>query len=50
MDFAFDARTEELRGKLLAFMDEHVLPAEAVAHEQRALLASPGRPRPSSTS
>ncbi|MGW2816240.1 acyl-CoA dehydrogenase family protein [Streptomyces sp. NPDC001415] len=41
MDFAFDARTEELRAKLLAFMDEYVHPAEAVAHEQRALLASP---------
>lgn len=41
MDFAFDARTEELRGKLLAFMDEYVYPAEAVAEEQRALLASP---------
>ena len=41
MDFAFDARTEELRGKLLAFMDEYVYPAEAVAHEQRAQLASP---------
>ncbi|CAM5565759.1 acyl-CoA dehydrogenase [Streptomyces spiroverticillatus] len=41
MDFAYDARTEELRGKLLAFMDEHVYPAEAVAHEQRALLDSP---------
>ncbi|MFH8735035.1 MULTISPECIES: acyl-CoA dehydrogenase family protein [unclassified Streptomyces] len=41
MDFAFDARTEELRAKLLAFMDEHVYPAEAVAHEQRAQLASP---------
>ncbi|CAM5294914.1 hypothetical protein SGRI78S_00401 [Streptomyces griseus subsp. griseus] len=24
MDFAFDARTEELRSRLLAFMDEHV--------------------------
>ncbi len=36
MDFAFDARTEELRAKLLAFMDEYVYPAEAVAHEQRA--------------
>lgn len=45
MDFAFDARTEELRDKLHAFMDEHVLPAEAVVHEQRARLASPGRPR-----
>lgn len=41
MDFAFDARTEELRGRLLAFMDEHVYPAEAVAGEQRAALASP---------
>src|ERR671926_248592 len=41
MDFAFDARTEELRAKLLAFMDEHVYPAEAVAEEQRAALASP---------
>ncbi|MEU5061520.1 MULTISPECIES: acyl-CoA dehydrogenase family protein [unclassified Streptomyces] len=41
MDFAFDARTEELRAKLLAFMDEHVYPAEAVADEQRAQLASP---------
>ena len=29
MDFAFDARTEELRARLLAFMDEHVHPAEA---------------------
>ncbi|MFF0557237.1 acyl-CoA dehydrogenase family protein [Streptomyces sp. NPDC004266] len=41
MDFAYDARTEELRAKLLAFMDEHVYPAEAVAEEQRARLASP---------
>lgn len=41
MDFAYDARTEELRTRLLAFMDEHVYPAEAVAHEQRALLDSP---------
>jgi acyl-CoA dehydrogenase len=41
MDFAFDARTEELRTKLLAFMDEYVHPAEAVAEEQRAQLASP---------
>lgn len=41
MDFAFDTRTEELRTKLLAFMDTHVHPAEAIAAEQRALLASP---------
>ncbi|MFJ3986839.1 acyl-CoA dehydrogenase family protein [Streptomyces fungicidicus] len=43
MDFAFDARTEELRGRLLAFMDEYVYPAEAVVHEQRAGLDSPWR-------
>ncbi|QES05253.1 acyl-CoA dehydrogenase [Streptomyces venezuelae] len=41
MDFAYDARTEELREKLLAFMDAHVYPAETVAEEQRARLASP---------
>ncbi|MFF2851787.1 acyl-CoA dehydrogenase family protein [Streptomyces sp. NPDC058001] len=41
MDFAFDARTEELRGRLLAFMDAYVYPAEEVAREQRARLASP---------
>ncbi|MFE1956064.1 acyl-CoA dehydrogenase family protein [Streptomyces sp. NPDC059524] len=41
MDFAFDARTEELRERLLAFMDEHVYPAEAVAAEQRTALDSP---------
>ncbi|MFH8491674.1 acyl-CoA dehydrogenase family protein [Streptomyces longisporoflavus] len=41
MDFAFDARTEELRDRLLTFMDEHVYPAEKVAEEQRALLDSP---------
>jgi acyl-CoA dehydrogenase len=34
MDFGFDARTEELRGKLLAFMDSHVYPAESVFAEQ----------------
>ena len=28
MDFAFDARTEELRRELLDFMDSHVYPAE----------------------
>lgn len=41
MDFAFDARTEELRAKLLTFMDEHVHPAERTAQEQREQLASP---------
>jgi acyl-CoA dehydrogenase len=41
MDFAFDARTEELREKLLAFMDEHVLPAEETLHAQQAELTDP---------
>ncbi|AWK07893.1 acyl-CoA dehydrogenase [Streptomyces spongiicola] len=41
MDFAFDARTEELRARLLAFMDGYVYPAEPVEQEQRARLASP---------
>ncbi len=34
MDFAYDARTEELRADLLDFMDEHVHPAEPVFHDQ----------------
>ena len=34
MDFAFDDRTQDLRERLLAFMDEHVYPAEPVFGEQ----------------
>ncbi|MFC9967465.1 acyl-CoA dehydrogenase family protein [Nocardia ignorata] len=34
MDFAYDARTEELRASLLDFMDTHVYPAEPVFREQ----------------
>ena len=34
MDFAYDARTEELRGKLLEFMDSHIYPAEPVFQRQ----------------
>ncbi|WP_163506409.1 acyl-CoA dehydrogenase family protein [Fodinicola acaciae] len=34
MDFAFDARTEELRGRLNEFMDSHVYPAEPIIEEQ----------------
>ncbi len=41
MDFAFDTRTEELRAKLLAFMDEHVYPAQQVMHEQHAEQSDP---------
>ncbi|OEV11626.1 acyl-CoA dehydrogenase [Streptomyces sp. Amel2xB2] len=46
MDFAFDARTEELRKKLQTFMDEHVHPAEAVADEQRDAQESPWQTPP----
>src|SRR5258708_39147857 len=37
-DFALDARTEELREELLAFMDSHVYPAEPVFAEQLSQL------------
>jgi acyl-CoA dehydrogenase len=43
MDFAFDARTEELRGQLQAFIDEHILPSEEIFEEQAAKLAAQGR-------
>jgi acyl-CoA dehydrogenase len=32
MDFGFDAKTEDYRKRLLAFMDEHVYPAEGSFH------------------
>ncbi len=35
MDFGFDATTEDYRKRLLAFMDEHVYPAEAGWHSER---------------
>ncbi|MEV6904226.1 acyl-CoA dehydrogenase family protein [Amycolatopsis sp. NPDC051372] len=41
MDFAFDARTEELRGQLLEFMDSHVYPAEPVFEAQLAERENP---------
>ena len=43
MEFGYDARTEELRGKLLAFMDEQVYPAEPVFAEQVAQAAESGQ-------
>jgi acyl-CoA dehydrogenase len=43
MDFAFDARTEELRERLLAFMAEVIRPAEKVFGEQVAEAAEQGR-------
>ena len=44
MDFAYDARTEELRERLLSFMDSHVYPAEKVFTEQVAEAAAAGQP------
>jgi len=38
MDFAFDDRTEQMRGTLLEFMDSHIYPAEPVFHDQLAAL------------
>ena len=43
MDFAYDARTEELRDQLLSFMDSHIYPAEKVFAEQVAKAAAAGR-------
>ena len=45
MDFAYTPKVEELRGRLLAFMDEHVYPAEALYEHQMAESGdSDGRP------
>ena len=41
MDFAFDKETEELRERLLAFMDEYVYPAEPVLEKQLAERENP---------
>jgi len=46
MDFAYDAKTEELRTKLLAFMDSHVYPAEAVLEQQLHDAADPWQRQP----
>jgi acyl-CoA dehydrogenase len=43
MEFAFDARTDELCGQLQTFLDEQILPAEPVFEEQAAKLAGEGR-------
>jgi acyl-CoA dehydrogenase len=43
MEFAYDTRTEELRERLLAFMDEHIYPAEAVYADQVAQATAEGR-------
>ena len=44
MDFAYDDRTQDLRERLLAFMDERVYPAEPVAREQAEAAIKAGRP------
>ena len=41
MDFEFSDRCKELRERLLAFMDEHVYPAEPVYHEQLVASGDP---------
>ncbi|MFI6102225.1 acyl-CoA dehydrogenase family protein [Lentzea sp. NPDC051213] len=46
MDFAYDAKTEELRARLLAFMDEFVYPAEAVLEQQLHDAADPWERQP----
>ena len=43
MDFAFDARTEEMRDKLLAFMDSRVYPAERIFAQQVAAAEAAGQ-------
>ncbi|GGM77359.1 acyl-CoA dehydrogenase [Lentzea pudingi] len=46
MDFAYDAKTEQLRAQLLTFMDEHVYPAEAVLEQQLHDAADPWERQP----
>ena len=41
MDFALTDRCEDLRERLLAFMDEQVYPAEPLYHEQLLASADP---------
>jgi acyl-CoA dehydrogenase len=43
MDFGYDARTQELRGQLLAFMDDFIYPAEKVFADQVAQAAAAGQ-------
>jgi acyl-CoA dehydrogenase len=43
MDFAYDDRTQDLRERLLAFMDQYVYPAEPVFTEQAEAAETAGR-------
>jgi acyl-CoA dehydrogenase len=44
MDFAYDDRTQDLRERLSAFMDEQVYPAEPAFSEQAEAAEAAGRP------
>jgi acyl-CoA dehydrogenase len=44
VDFAYDDRTQEWRERLLAFMGEHIFPAEPVFAEQAQAVARSGDP------
>ena len=44
MDFAYDDRTQDLRERLSAFMDEQVYPAEPTFREQEEAAEAAGRP------
>ncbi|MEX0864311.1 MAG: acyl-CoA dehydrogenase family protein [Acidimicrobiia bacterium] len=41
MDFAFSDRVEDLRGRLLGFMDDHVYPAEPIYRDQMTASGDP---------
>ncbi|MEE9178788.1 MAG: acyl-CoA dehydrogenase, partial [Acidimicrobiia bacterium] len=41
MDFAYTQKVEDLRGRLLEFMESHVYPAEGVYTEQMAASGDP---------
>src|SRR5260370_24884202 len=43
MDFAFDDRTQDLRERVFAFMDEQVYPAEPTFREQAEAAEAAGR-------
>jgi len=46
MDFAYSPKAQELRERLLAFMNDHVYPAEPVYEEQLAAIGDPhGHPQ-----
>lgn len=44
MDFTYSPKVEALRGKLLAFMERHVYPAEPIAAEQQAAMTDRWHP------